>query len=191
MCVCVCVCPSATPTWFLVDVGGEQPISSLLSVWTGEVELPKVGHVKDGHAMSAREALALNLNGNTLAHVNTNPHTLVCALRSLPARSHVPVSSHSTFREHFCSSDSGFYIIQQHSGENRLSSPQNMWITHSRLSWVCGDRGVLPRRDAAGSRRCTLCPAARCICSRCSSSSRTPRNNHNPSPSQSHTQKVN
>lgn len=78
--MCVCVCPTAAPTWFLVDVGGEQPISSLLSIWTGEVELPKVGHVKDGHAVSAREALALNLNENThtLTQTRTNECVRVC-----------------------------------------------------------------------------------------------------------------
>lgn len=60
--MCVCSFNSRTPTWLLVDVGGEQPISRLLGVWSGEVELPKVGHVKHGHTMSTREALALNLN---------------------------------------------------------------------------------------------------------------------------------
>ena len=60
MCVCVCVCEQ--PTWLLIDVGGKQPVSRLFGIWSGEVELAKVGHVKGGHAVAAREALAFNLH---------------------------------------------------------------------------------------------------------------------------------
>lgn len=67
--VCVCFRAFARAavqlTWLLVDISCEQPISCLLGIWSGEIELPKVGHVKDSHAVSAREALALDLHGKT------------------------------------------------------------------------------------------------------------------------------
>lgn len=73
--VCVCVCLCAFPlTRLLVDISGEQPISRLLGIRSGEIELPKVGHVKDGDIVSTRETLALYLHVKTQhTHTHTGP----------------------------------------------------------------------------------------------------------------------
>lgn len=71
--MCVCVFPL---TRLLVDISGEQPIGRLLGIRSGEIELPKVGHVEDGDAVSTRETLALYLRVKNTTHtVNAHTHT--------------------------------------------------------------------------------------------------------------------
>lgn len=77
LCVCVCVCKCTLAsvavrlTWLLVDISSKQPISCLLGIWSSEIELSKVGHVKHGHIVSTWKALALNLR---LKKKNHNTH---------------------------------------------------------------------------------------------------------------------
>lgn len=67
-------------TWGSADICGEQPVGSLPCIWSHQVELPKVGHVKHSGSPSAGQTLLLDLQSSREVRMPQGP--LGCASSS-------------------------------------------------------------------------------------------------------------